>query len=198
VEPRAGGVEFVERETPVHAPQRGTCPISPPSWEEHGVPFTLLTGDDWAPWFEWAVNSARESLYLSIYMISHHWRDPATKTLDLTKTLADAARRGLQCRGIVDQPNVQGRKEGYNVKAALQLQEAGWLMRKVPDQRTLHEKVLIIDRRLCCVGSHNISKASATSNYDTTLAIESPTLAEHLIRQFWQRWRIAVPLARKA
>jgi hypothetical protein len=30
----------------------------------------------------------------------------------------DAAVRGWSCRGIVDQPNVQGRKEPFNIKAA--------------------------------------------------------------------------------
>lgn len=174
------------------------CPVAPPSWIEPGVRVTLLTGDDWAPWLEWAIREARESIYLSIYMISHHWRDPTTGKLDMTATLAAAGARGLNCRGIIDQPNVQGRKEPYNIKAARQLEASGWIMRKVPDRRTLHEKVMIIDKRLCLVGSHNISKASATSNYDCSLALESTVTAKVLERHFWDIWRIAVPLDQHA
>lgn len=156
----------------------------------------VLTGDDWAPWFQWAVNGAEKSIILSIYMISHHWRDPTTGKMDLVQTLADAAARGCNCRGIVDQPNVQGRKEPFNIKAARELEASGWTMRKVPDARTLHEKIMVIDGKTCAVGSHNISKASATSNYDTTLVIESEILARLLWQQFWRRWRIAATLDR--
>lgn len=173
-------------------------PVDPPHFADPGASFLLLTEDDWAPWFQWAVARAEESVYLSIYMISHHWRDPTTGKMDLVQSLADAAVRGCSCRGIVDQPNVQGRKEPFNIKAARKLEDNGWSMRKVPDARTLHEKILIIDDRLCAIGSHNISKASATSNYDTTIVIESRILARLLWEQFWRRWRIAVPLDRTA
>lgn len=171
-----------------------TAPVTPPAWHDPEARCWLLTGDDWAPWLEWQIRRAQSSVYLSIYMISHHWRDPSTGKLDLTRTLAEAGARGLQCRGIVDQPNVQGRKEPYNIKAARELEAAGWIMRKVPDRRTLHEKIIIIDRRLCFVGSHNISKASATTNYDCTLAMDSAMAAAVLERHWWDIWRIAVPL----
>jgi len=174
-----------------------SCPVSPPAIKITDAPCAILTGDDWAPWFEWAINSAETQILLSVYMISHHWRDPATGKLNLTQTLANAAARGLCCRGIVDQPNVAGRKEPYNIGAARQLKAAGWGMRKVPDRRTLHEKLLIIDKRIVYVGSHNISKASAVSNYDTGLVIESPELAAAMERHFWARWRIAFPLDAK-
>lgn len=154
----------------------------------------LLTGDDWAPWLVEAVNAATESLHLSIYMISHHWRNPDLGNLNPVQALKDAALRGLTCRCVIDQPNVVGRLGAFNVTAAADLQRAGWKVRVMPDARTLHEKILVIDKRLSLVGSHNISKASATSNYDTSLAVESTALAERLHRQFWERWRAASPL----
>ena len=154
----------------------------------------LLTGDDWASWFVDSVSGAEESLHLSIYMISSHWRSPDLGGLDLVKVLESAAIRGLTCRMIIDQPNVAGRREQFNFKAATKLQDAGWKIRVMPDARTLHEKVLLIDTRISVIGSHNISKASAISNYDTSLAVDSKLLANRIYRQFWERWRIATPL----
>jgi phosphatidylserine/phosphatidylglycerophosphate/cardiolipin synthase-like enzyme len=58
----------------------------------------------------------------------------------------------------------------------------------------LHEKFIVIDRQLAILGSHNISRASMASNYDTSLAIHSVQVAERLYRQFWERWRLATPL----
>lgn len=156
--------------------------------------FELLTGDDWAPWMVQALGKANTQLLISVYMISPYWRGPGWTTIDLVETLAAVARRGVQCRLIVDQPNVPYRTKPFNVDAALILAEAGWSVRVMPDARTLHEKVILIDRELSVIGSHNLSKASATSNYDTSIAIRSPVLAERVYRQFWQRWRLASTL----
>lgn len=151
----------------------------------------FLTGDAWAPRYTQAINAAESSIFLSIYMISHHWKSDSAYQLDLVETLQQAALRGIRCRGIVDQPNVQGRREPFNKKAAEALQTAGWVMRKIPDKTTLHEKVTIIDGRLVFVGSHNISLASACSNIDTSLRVESFALAEVATRHFWETWRKA-------
>ena len=154
---------------------------------------TLLTGDDWASWFETSVNEATESIHLSIYMISDHWRSPEVGQLNLVKTLASAAKRGLNCRCIIDQQKVLNRRIKFNTQAATKLQAAGWKIRVMPANKTLHEKVMLIDKSITVLGSHNISKASAISNYDTSLAIESAQLAEKIYRQFWERWRVGVP-----
>ena len=113
--------------------------------------------------------------------------------LDLVNTLAQASVRGLNCRCIIDQPHVVNRQLKYNIKAAAKLQASGWKIRVMPDKKTLHEKILLLDKQIAVIGSHNISKASAISNFDTSLAVESVLLAERLYRQFWERWRLAVP-----
>ena len=113
--------------------------------------------------------------------------------LDLVNTLAQASVRGLNCRCIIDQPHVVNRQLKYNIKAAAKLQASGWKIRVMPDKKTLHEKILLLDKQIAVIGSHNISKASAISNFDTSLAVESVLLAERLYRQFWERWRVAVP-----
>ena len=153
----------------------------------------LLTGDEWAPWFVKAVDQAVSSVHLSIYLLSDHWRSPEVGNLDLVNTLAQASVRGLNCRCIIDQPHVVNRQLKYNIKAAAKLQASGWKIRVMPDKKTLHEKILLLDKQIAVIGSHNISKASAISNFDTSLAVESVLLAERLYRQFWERWRVAVP-----
>jgi phosphatidylserine/phosphatidylglycerophosphate/cardiolipin synthase-like enzyme len=153
----------------------------------------LLSGDDWAPWFVQQVEQASSSLHLSIYMISDHWRSPEVGKLNLVKSLVNAGLRGLTCRCIIDQPHILNRRLPFNTKAARKMQAAGWKIRIMPSGKTLHEKILLLDKQLVVIGSHNISKASAISNFDTSLAVDSAALAEQVYRQFWQRWRVAVP-----
>lgn len=154
----------------------------------------FLTGDRWAERFTQVVNRAEKKILLSVYMISHHWNSDAAYQLDMLETLKLAALRGVMCRGIVDQPNVQGRREPFNKKAAEAMQEAGWLMRKIPDEITLHEKIMVVDDRLTFIGSHNISLASACTNIDSSLAIISFDLANKVSEHFWQTWNRAVNL----
>lgn len=161
------------------------------AFQDPAASIELLTGDAWAPWMVRELNAARVSVLLAVYMISPHWRGPGWTTIDLVDTLAAVATRGVQGRLIVDQPNVPYTTHPFNTEAAARLQAAGWRVRVMPDARTLHEKVLLIDRALTVIGSHNISRASATSNYDTSIAIRSARLGEQVYRQFWQRWRLA-------
>lgn len=161
---------------------------SPDLWVE------ILTGDTWAPWMVRALAGASMSVYLSVYMMSPNWRGPGWTSINLVEELAKCARRGIKCRLIIDQPNVNYRTKPFNVDAARLLAAAGWRVRVMPDARTLHEKVLIIDQALSVVGSHNISLASATSNYDTSVAIGSTLVGARLVRQFWTRWRLATEL----
>lgn len=152
----------------------------------------LLTGDDWGPWLVETLSHAQQSILLSLYMISPHWRVPTRFRLDMLDTLAQCARRGVECRGILaSSETIQSRKP-FNQDAAKALIDAGWKIHGMR-QRLLHEKTILIDRRLAIIGSHNISKASLASNYDTSVAIESKALAEQAWRIFWERWRTTQP-----
>lgn len=149
----------------------------------------ILSGDTWGPWLARALREARQSVLLSVYMISHHWRVPNRHRLNLLAELADCAKRGLTCRCITAASETMNTREAFNRTAATELQAAGWKVRPMTGPRLLHEKIILIDRRLTLIGSHNISKASLTSNHDTSVAIESETVAKETFRLFWQRWR---------
>lgn len=168
--------------------------MPPPQLRDPAAVITWLTGDDWAPWLYREIGRARESVYFSLYMVSHHWRALGKGSANLLDALLKAPCTVPTCRGILGRPVASGKHETFNVKAAHALAEAGWKLREIAGTRALHEKFWLIDKRLTVVGSHNVSKASASSNYDTSLAIQSGILAEHAHRQFWQRWRDAKPL----
>ncbi len=162
-------------------------PISDPAAQ-----LQLLTGDDWGPWLVQTLDQAQQSILLSLYMLSHHWRVPTRFKLDLLDALARCAKRGLNCRGILASSETINSRTPFNAGAATTLMDAGWRIRGMR-QRLLHEKTILIDRRLVIIGSHNISKASLATNHDTSIAITSALLADQAWRIFWERWRTAKP-----
>lgn len=156
---------------------------------------TLLSGDAWGPWIIDSLSKAEKSVLMSIYMVSPHWRVPNRFKLDMLAALQSCATRGLICRAIMASPTTIKTREAYNNDAAEALAAAGWKVKMMAGARLLHEKFMIVDQRLTVIGSHNISKASLTSNHDTSIAIESAPLAEAAYRLFWERWRTATKAA---
>lgn len=153
----------------------------------------LLTGDDWGPWLIETLKSAEESILFSIYMVSHHWRVPNRFKLDLLESFNDCARRGLRCRGILATSESIQSRSPFNQGAATLLMKAGWKIRGIGKPHLLHEKVILIDQKTAVIGSHNISRASLTTNHETSVAITSQDLAAQVYRLFWERWRAAEP-----
>lgn len=153
----------------------------------------LLSGDHWGPWLNAALRQAQTSILLSVYMVSHHWRAHRKGDLNLLETLEQAAHRGVDCRAILGNPNARHTPENYNRDAGQRLAAAGWRIRTFTGPRVLHEKTILIDRQIALIGSHNLSRSSAASNFDTSIAIESPDLATLIFKQFWDRWRTAQP-----
>lgn len=153
----------------------------------------ILSGDHWGPWLDLAIRRACRSIHLSVYLVSHHWRPRRKGDLDLLGGLAAAAQRGVTCRAILGNPAPGAGGQHYNRDAARRLHGAGWGLRLFQGPRVLHEKYWLIDRQLCVVGSHNLSRAAAAANWDTSLAIDAPAVADLLWRQFWGRWRDAAP-----
>lgn len=165
--------------------------MTPKPITDPGASMTLLSGDAWGPWLIAALQAAEKSVLLSIYMVSPHWRVPNRFKLDMLATLQNCAARGLICRGILAAPATIKTRETYNNDAARALAQSGWKVRMMEGARLLHEKFLLIDGRLTVIGSHNISKASLTSNHDTSIAIESEIVGADVYRLFWERWRAA-------
>lgn len=153
----------------------------------------VLSGDHWGPWLDLAIRRSCRSIHLSMYMVSHHWRARRKGDLDLLGSLASAAQRGVHCRAILGNPAPGAGGQHYNQGAAQRLARAGWGLRLFQGPRVLHEKYWLIDRQLCVLGSHNVSRAAAASNWDTSLVIDATNVADLLWRQFWGRWRTATP-----
>lgn len=168
----------------------GPTPLSDPN-----ASLILLAGDDWGPWLARSLKATTQSVLVSIYMISPYWRVPNRHGLNLLGLLQECGRRGLYCRALLADPRQINTREAFNTRSGAALIEAGWKVRTMKGPHVLHEKVLVLDERITLIGSHNLSKASLTSNHDTTLAVESTLLAQQVKRLFWTRWRLGAAFA---
>ena len=158
----------------------------------------LLTGDDWAPAIRDLVLSARESILLSMFLFSHHWRKPGRPHFDLLEAFQRPARSGIECRAVFATVQQTLTREPPNIGTAEALEAAGWKTRFAPKARVLHEKYVIVDNRVVAIGSHNISRASASSNYEVSVIIENADFARKLRAVWWSRWNMSKDYTSKA
>ncbi|HQB31212.1 MAG TPA: phospholipase D-like domain-containing protein, partial [Syntrophales bacterium] len=49
-------------------------------------------------------------------------------------------------------------------------------------ERTMHAKIAVIDRRHVFLGSHNFTQSALKYNHEVSLRVDSPALAEELLR----------------
>jgi phosphatidylserine/phosphatidylglycerophosphate/cardiolipin synthase-like enzyme len=98
----------------------------------------------------------------------------------IAKALADAHKRGVDVRVILDKSNL---KEGYSSAAFLQHMGVTALIDS--DHAIAHNKVMVIDAREVITGSFNFTKAAAEKNAENVVFINDPTMAT----AYAQNWK---------
>ncbi len=103
------------------------------------------------------------------------------RPLAIAKELIRARKRGVQVRVLLEY-------SGYNESINKDNQRVAKLLRKNrievafdSAKRTNHTKLVVVDRRLCLMGSHNLTNAALTYNHELSLLLDSPSLARDLL-----------------
>jgi phosphatidylserine/phosphatidylglycerophosphate/cardiolipin synthase-like enzyme len=98
----------------------------------------------------------------------------------IAKALADAHKRGVDVRVILDKSNL---KEGYSSAAFLQHMGVAALIDS--DHAIAHNKVMVIDGREVITGSFNFTKAAEQKNAENVVFINDPAMAT----AYAQNWK---------
>jgi len=123
----------------------------------------LLTGSEYPREVIPLLNGARQS----IDIISYDWRwyenEASHPVQRFNQAIVGAVKRGVQVRAVLNTDLIVATLKGLGVKA-----------RKMKDTRTLHTKMIFVDRRILIMGSHNLTKNAFVSNIETSLLVEVP------------------------
>ncbi|CAK0779074.1 putative PLD phosphodiesterase domain-containing protein [Gammaproteobacteria bacterium] len=152
---------------------------------------TLLDSEDFLDVFANGVSGAKASIKISLYMLAESWGYPMPPSENLLKLLAKAASNGLDCRAILAIIPKRYALPDFNRGAAQVLQDAGWLIRFMPAERFLHDKLFIFDQNTTILGSHNLSKTAMMSSYNLSVKIENAAFTHKATEVFWKRWQLS-------
>jgi len=152
-----------------------------------------LGGGKYFPKLKEGLKNAKSSIYVVMYCASFNPRHRKSAVYQLAQELVNAHKRGVKVKVILDQ-NIpywaweeKGRErkvEGKNEPLFIFLKQQGVEVYYDNKMSLVHSKVIVIDKDKVILGSTNWTPSALYRNYETSVLIESPELAEELIKDF--------------
>ncbi len=118
--------------------------------------------------------------------------------LGLIEALEAAAARGVRVRVILDRDDPSKPYKSYliNKSLATRLRSGNVDVRFDAQDTLLHSKVLVADRRVVVVGSHNWTYAGMNATHDLSLVLQSEVIATDFANKFESLWSSLPPLGK--
>ena len=137
----------------------------------------LLFGKDYFTTLHKALEEAKDSIYVAMYIISLPSGGDANNPVSmLVDDLIEAKKRGVYVKVVLDDT-----KFNVNYLGFRRLKEAGVDIGLDSPGKLMHGKGIVIDKRLVFIGSTNWTRASIYDNHEFTVLLDSPDVAERLI-----------------
>lgn len=140
----------------------------------------IRLAENWAHEIAADCNAARSEITISSLSLSPPRAPSLAPMSALWRSWADAAARGVKVLIVLAAPCKIHPATAYNSGAAERAHAAGLAVRFVPQPRLLHAKSVLVDGRICWVGSGNMTTAAATHNHELYIRFESPEIAARI------------------
>ncbi|MBI2202003.1 MAG: hypothetical protein HYU43_08710, partial [Armatimonadetes bacterium] len=102
---------------------------------------------------------------------------------------------GVDVHGVFNYSRFEPDVAAANYATAQRLAAAGCRIRLGPPNQTFHAKILIVDRSIAFVGSHNITRGALTFNRELTSCTQVKELVNRVGHYFNQLWYASIPFA---
>ena len=155
----------------------------------------LLPNPDFLTWLLRAIAQARRSIILVNYLatLEEHPADPVAR---VARALVAARRRGVAIEVILEGSKFRENYSFYRV-----LKAAGCDVWMDTSLTFIHTKAVLVDDRLLCVGSHNLTASALVTHHELSAAFCDPAAVRRfhaeLARITAQRRQIADDVCRK-
>jgi len=153
----------------------------------------LLVNDAYVEATKAAIEAATTSVSLMVFLGTASDGEAGQAPLPLVEALEAAANRpGIKVNVILDQDD-----DGKPYKSALinralakRLQASAVQVKYDTKETLLHSKVLVVDRKVCVVGSHNWTRTSLTRTHELSVLLESAVVAGEFQDRFDALWGV--------
>ncbi|RMF78261.1 MAG: phospholipase, partial [Nitrospirae bacterium] len=133
---------------------------------------TLLLDTAYEPAVEAAIDGAQREVVVGMYLFKADG-PPTSRPRALVRHLREAVRRGVRVRVVLETDGRPGQEVArLNHATAVQLRDAGVEVLFDSPRRRSHGKFVVVDRRLCFVGSHNWTQSALHYNHEVSVRLD--------------------------
>jgi len=128
-----------------------------------------------------SIKKAKESIYISAYLfkITKNKSNPANILLD---EIIKSKKRGVYINILLERSNFNHRLNESNRAVKRRLKKQGIKVGYDAPDKQSHQKLVIIDKRLTFIGSHNFSHSALKFNNEISVMIRSAKVAKDAIK----------------
>ncbi len=119
------------------------------------------------------INRATSSIDILAYQWGYYAHTPGTNIQSFSYAIKSAIIRGVKVRVLLHSGCPSDHLRRINADMASHLKSWGASVKFYKSGRTLHSKVVMIDREYVIIGSHNFSKMSMSSNIEVSVLLFS-------------------------
>lgn len=129
-----------------------------------------------------ALDRANSEIVLSMFLFKTNGFD-GNQPDGILYRLSAAAKRGVSVFVLLERDgDRRSQVDRANGETAKRLRKAGIVPVFDTPEKTMHAKIAVIDRRHVFLGSHNFTQSALKYNHEVSLRVDSPALAEELLR----------------
>lgn len=139
----------------------------------------VLAGASYFQAVRMAISNAVLSIDIQMYFIIANPGDRYDPVSTLIDELIKAHKRGVKVRVVLEDSKFKENQYAYTLLAC-----NGIDVRFDTPRSLLHSKVVVVDRRICIVGSANWSRAAFIDNYEVSVLIDSEDRAREILESF--------------
>ncbi len=132
------------------------------------------------------IQEAKSSIYVMMFEMGYYEKYVHTPSNLLVQELIGAKNRGVKVAVILELKEGKDRTSERNLQTGKILSSKGVEVIYDPPFKTTHAKWMVVDEKLCLVGSTNWTYYALTNNNEVSVLIRSKELAKALVDYFNQ------------
>lgn len=140
----------------------------------------ILADRDYYPALEQAIDGAKRQIRMVMFLVK-----PTTakgnRPAKIIAALGRARKRGVDVQVILETAKDDPSLSGSNRAAARRMRAEGIKVFYDTPTTTTHAKIVVIDRRISLVGSHNLTHSALSRNHEISLIIDNQRVAADLL-----------------
>lgn len=134
------------------------------------------------------IKNASSSIDILVYQWKWYGHQAASPIQQFNLAVTAAAQRGVKVRVLMDIEHYSHPITKINTRTEKFLKRAGCEVRMARIGGRTHAKMIIVDRKILVVGSHNLCKSSLSSNAEVSITIADFPQIEEFCRYFDSLW----------